>query len=81
MDNASTNGSSTPLPAGVSIRNGPVIDDEMEIDAPAATNGNTKRKARNSTSNAVTYKDESDDSDAIPLVCLDCSKKISSHAG
>lgn len=57
-----------PLPAGVSIRNGPVIEDEMDIDAPA-TNGNAKRKARSSISKAVTYKDDSEeDSDAVPLV-------------
>jgi DNA topoisomerase I len=57
-------------PAGVSIRNGPVLDDKMDIDGPS-TNGNTKRKARNSTSMAVNYNDNvSDgDSDSVPLVC------------
>ena len=70
MDKAMSNGSSKPLPAGVSIRNGPVVDDEMDIDSTPATNGNAKRKARNSTSKPVTYKDDSDDSDAVPLVGL-----------
>lgn len=53
-------------PPGVSIRNGPVLDDSVEVDEPA-TNGNAKRKARNSKSKAVKYKDESEDSD-VPLV-------------
>lgn len=55
-------------PAGVSIRNGPVTEDKMDIDA-TLTNG-AKRKARNSTSKSVNYKvAESDsDEDAVPLV-------------
>lgn len=53
------------LPPGVSIRNGPVDGDSMDVDA--ATNG-TKRKSRSSIENAVNYKDDSDSDDA-PLVC------------
>ena len=54
-------------PAGVSIRNGPVLED-MDVDGPT-TNGNSKRKSRSSLSKPVKYKDESeDDSDAAPLV-------------
>ncbi len=65
MDQA---GPSSSAPAGVSIRNGPVIEDKMNIDEPA-TNGNAKRKARNSTSKAVNYNDGSDrESDNVPLV-------------
>jgi DNA topoisomerase-1 len=53
--------------AGVSIRNGPVLDDHMDTDA--ATNGNSKRKARTSTSKAINYNDAAEsDSDAVPLV-------------
>lgn len=55
-------------PPGVSIRNGPIVDDAMEVDEPA-TNGNSKRKARSSLSKVVKYKDDSEDSDdAVPLV-------------
>ncbi|KAI1774132.1 hypothetical protein F4818DRAFT_94532 [Hypoxylon cercidicola] len=45
-----------PLPAPVSIRNGPVGD------ASSHTNGNGKRKSRSSTTR-VSYKDESDSED------------------
>jgi DNA topoisomerase I len=51
---------------GISIRNGPVGDDLMDIDQP---NGTAKRKARSSISNNVSYKDQSDSDDEIPLVC------------
>lgn len=44
--------------AGISIRNGPV--DEMEVDKPH-TNGVGKRKARNSAVNGLSYKEESDE--------------------
>lgn len=54
-------------PPGVSIRNGPVLDDKMDVDEPT-TNGNTKRKARNSTGRPVNYNDDSEESDAVPLV-------------
>jgi len=61
----------TNAPAGVSIQNGPVIEDRMDVDGPA-TNGKAKRKARTSTSKAVKYNvDESEgDSDEVPLVCI-----------
>lgn len=51
---------------GISIRNGPVED--MELDSQAATNG--KRKARISNGNGVSYKDASDEEDDKPLVGL-----------
>lgn len=52
---------------GISIRNGPVED--MDIDGPTGING--KRKARASIGNGVSYKDESDESDDTkPLVSL-----------
>lgn len=57
-------------PAGVSIRNGPVIEDRMDVDGPT-TNGNAKRKSRNSTSKTVNYKvdgSEGESDDAVPLV-------------
>ncbi|KAH7416978.1 hypothetical protein BKA64DRAFT_691482 [Cadophora sp. MPI-SDFR-AT-0126] len=60
MDQA---GPSTSAPAGVSIRNGPVIEDKMDVDEPA-TNG--KRKSRSSISKPV-YKDEEDSDDDVPL--------------
>ena len=55
---------------GISIRNGPV--EEMDVDKPeeAQTNGlaNGKRKARASLSNGKTYKEASDSEDDQPLV-------------
>ncbi|KAK3394184.1 hypothetical protein B0H63DRAFT_460266 [Podospora didyma] len=51
--------------SGFSIRNGPVEDDSMDVDPP--TNGASKRKSRNSITQAVNYKDESDSDDAAPL--------------
>jgi len=64
-------GKSAAAPAGVSIRNGPILDDKMDIDGPS-TNGAPKRKARNSTSKPVKYNQESSDvdSDDAPLVGL-----------
>lgn len=52
---------------GISIRNGPMV--EMEIDGPE-TNGNagSKRKARNSTGQKKSYKEVSDEDDEKPLV-------------
>ena len=58
---------STAAPAGVSIRNGPVVEDEMDLDEPV-TNGNAKRKSRGSTSKAVNYNDEDSDESTVPLV-------------
>jgi DNA topoisomerase-1 len=59
-------------PEGVSVRNGPVLDDKMDVDEPA-TNGNAKRKARTSTAKAVNYNvdgsEGESDEDAAPLVC------------
>ncbi|KAH7329274.1 hypothetical protein B0I35DRAFT_419826 [Stachybotrys elegans] len=51
--------------AGLSVRNGPVEDDGMDIDLPT-TNGASKRKSRSSLPK-VSYKDESDSDDARPL--------------
>ncbi len=72
MDKAGAKSNVASAAVGVSIRNGPVIDDKMDIDKPA-TNGVAKRKARSSTSRAVNYNlDTSDgDSDDAPLVCQD----------
>jgi DNA topoisomerase-1 len=58
-------------PAGVSIRNGPILEDEMDVDQPL-TNGHAKRKSRTSTSKIANYNDGSEDEsdeDAKPLVC------------
>lgn len=49
----------------ISIRNGPVDGDPMDIDQP---NGIAKRKSRSSISKNVSYKDESDSDDGAPLV-------------
>ena len=61
---------------GISIRNGPVVEMEMDIDGPSIngleTNGRDggKRKARNSTGNQKSYKEatDEDDDDEKPLV-------------
>ncbi|RDW78101.1 putative topoisomerase i protein [Coleophoma crateriformis] len=56
-------------PPGVSVRNGPVMDDSMEVDE-SATNGTSKRKARISTGKAVNYRDtgsDGDSDDEVPL--------------
>lgn len=67
MDKATP--SANAAPAGVSIRNGPVVEDKMDVDEPA-TNGTAKRKARASISKAVNYNDEEDsDESTVPLVC------------
>ena len=58
---------------GISIRNGPMV--EMEIDEPVVNrtevNGiaSGKRKARNSTDQRKSYKEASDEEDEKPLVC------------
>lgn len=52
--------------AGLSVRNGPVVDDDMDIDAPV-TNGASKRKSRSSI-NKVSYRDDSESDDGAPLV-------------
>lgn len=52
--------------AGLSVRNGPVRDVKMDIDAPN-TNGANKRKSRNSLSH-VNYKDNSGSDDDAPMV-------------
>ncbi|CAG8976553.1 hypothetical protein HYALB_00010195 [Hymenoscyphus albidus] len=58
---------SKPAPAGISIRNGPIVD-EMDVDEPA-TNGHAKRKSRGSTSKPVNYNQQGSESedDDIPL--------------
>jgi DNA topoisomerase-1 len=63
MDQAGS--SAANLPAGISIRNGPVVD-EMDIDEPTK-NGHAKRKSRASNSKAIKYNDDSDESDDQPL--------------
>ena len=63
MDKANDNGKMAPI--GISIRNGPV--EEMDLDEPAA-NGTSKRKARASMTNGKSYKDSSDEEDEEPLV-------------
>lgn len=63
MDRAASK--AKPVPPGLSIRNGPVEVDDMDIDAPV-TNG--KRKSRSSIV-SVSYKDESgSDDDDQPMV-------------
>lgn len=61
------NSKAKPDPPGVSIRNGTVDDDSMDVDAPA-TNGTSKRKSRSSITK-VNYNDESGSEDDKPLVC------------
>lgn len=53
---------------GISIRMGPVADDDkMDVDAPE-TNG--KRKSRSNVTNSKSYKDaSSSEDDDKPLVC------------
>lgn len=55
-----------PVPAGISIRNGPV-GDRMDVDS---TPNGAKRKSRSSVGQAVKYKEESDSDDGAPLVGL-----------
>ncbi|KAH7364539.1 putative DNA topoisomerase 1 [Rhexocercosporidium sp. MPI-PUGE-AT-0058] len=67
---------STSAPAGVSVRNGPVIEENMDVDGPT-TNGNAKRKSRASISKPV-YKDGTDedsDEDSVPLAKRQKTKK------
>lgn len=64
MDKAASK--ARPLPANVSIRNGPVTDDAMDIDS--TPNGASKRKSRSSLVQSVNYKDDSDSEDGAPLV-------------
>lgn len=54
--------------AGISIRNGPV--DEMEVDSPHVNGNAGKRKARSSVGNGKSYREQSDedDEDDVPLV-------------
>jgi DNA topoisomerase-1 len=67
MDQAAAKSKS--VPSGVAVRNGSVVEDKMDVDE-LATNGNTKRKARSSTSKVVNYAADSEsDEDAVPLVC------------
>lgn len=70
MDKASANAKAAPV--GISIRNGPVLDDPMDVDGPA-TNGASKRKSRSSIGNgkAVNYKVDGSgsESEEVPLVC------------
>jgi DNA topoisomerase I len=56
-----------PVPPGLSIRNGPVGDDDS-MDVDTTTNG-TKRKSRSSIGTTVNYKDDSDSDGDAPLVC------------
>jgi DNA topoisomerase-1 len=72
MDKAAAK--TTYAPPGVSIRNGPVVEEKMDVDEPV-TNGNAKRKARVSTGKPVNYNDDSDESDAVPLVRGDPLRK------
>ncbi|KAL2757635.1 hypothetical protein ACRALDRAFT_2099495 [Sodiomyces alcalophilus JCM 7366] len=62
MDESTSN--LTPAPAGLSVRNGPIVED-MDIDDPA-TNGSAKRKSRSSIGK-VNYHDSSDSDDDKPL--------------
>ncbi|KAL2064779.1 hypothetical protein VTL71DRAFT_3918 [Oculimacula yallundae] len=67
---------STTAPAGVSVRNGPVVEDKMDVDGPT-TNGHSKRKSRASISKPV-YNDgteNSSDEDSVPLAKRQKTKK------
>ncbi|KAK1752383.1 hypothetical protein QBC47DRAFT_305312 [Echria macrotheca] len=71
MDKATSK--ARPGPTGISIRNGPVKDDPMDVDS--APNGTAKRKSRSSTGGqAVNYKDDSDSDDGVPLAKRQKSK-------
>lgn len=52
--------------AGLSVRNGPVEDDDMDVDAPVS-NGASKRKSRTSITK-ISYRDDSDSDEGAPLV-------------
>ncbi|KAK4659355.1 DNA topoisomerase 1 [Podospora pseudocomata] len=62
-----------PAPPNVSIRNGPVEDNAMDIDT--TPNGGPKRKARSSVGQTVSYKDESDSDDGAPLLTISQAKR------
>lgn len=70
MDKADANAKAAPI--GVSIRNGPVLNDPMDVDEPA-TNGASKRKSRSSIGNGkpINYKvgGSGSESEEVPLVC------------
>lgn len=74
MDKATSD--SKPAPAGVSVRNGPVVDDDVQMEDAPLVNGsaNGKRKSRSSISAAPKYTadTDSDDEDAQPLVRSQC---------
>lgn len=62
-----TNGHALP---GVSVRMGPIEEDEMDIDKPAnGINGSNGTKRKTSMPNGKSYKDASDSEDDLPLVC------------
>ncbi|KAK0617958.1 hypothetical protein B0T17DRAFT_591888 [Bombardia bombarda] len=63
MDRAASK--ARPAPPGLSIRNGPVAYDSMEIDS--TPNGTVKRKSRSSIGQSINYKDGSDSDDGAPL--------------
>jgi DNA topoisomerase I len=66
MDKASAK--RTSAPAGISIRNGPITGDKMDVDK-AVSNG--KRKSRGSAANAKSYKEvgsDDEDEDVKPNV-------------
>ena len=65
MDRKNPSGRATA--PGISIRNGPV--DEMDVDVnPGSGAASNKRRSRNSTTNGFSYKEQSDDEDEVPLV-------------
>ncbi|KAK4226950.1 DNA topoisomerase 1 [Podospora fimiseda] len=55
-----------PAPPGLSIRNGPVIEEDA-MDVDSTTSGASKRKSRTSIGQAVNYKDQSDSEDNAPM--------------
>ncbi|KAK3942700.1 DNA topoisomerase 1 [Diplogelasinospora grovesii] len=63
MDNSASK--ARPAPPGVSIRNGPVDEDAMDVDTKP--NGTAKRKSRSSIVQPVSYKDDSESDDGAPL--------------
>lgn len=66
MDKA--NGNTNGVTAGISIRNGPV--DEMDVDGPVNGAVTGKRKSRGSIPNGKSYKDASDSDDAPIVSCM-----------
>lgn len=65
MDNAA--------PAGVSIRNGPVIEESGRSKLTGTSNSPMKRKSRSSMTKSINYNedvDEDEDSEEVPLVCV-----------